>query len=112
VAHVTTLNTPHQADAKLFVQQHYNRVVPAAPSLRTAPTVVLHLMGRLFYLGTTFVWPWLVFGSVCFPQSALSPSPLPHPPRAYLRPLVASCRNMLPAISSLAAHGEMLLATS
>ena len=51
------------ADTKLLLQRQYNRVVPAMPSLRAASTMLLHVLGRVFYVSTTFVWPWLVFSS-------------------------------------------------
>ena len=48
-----------RADAKLLVQGQYNRVVQAVPSLRRAPRLLAHLFGRLVYLFTTVVWPFL-----------------------------------------------------
>mmetsp|Transcript_4177 Transcript_4177/g.3634 ORF Transcript_4177/g.3634 Transcript_4177/m.3634 type:complete len:526 (-) Transcript_4177:130-1707(-) len=51
------------ADAKLLLTHSYNRVVPAMPTMRTAPTIAAHVMGRAVYVATTFLWPWLVFDS-------------------------------------------------
>jgi fatty acid desaturase/cytochrome b involved in lipid metabolism len=49
------------ADAKLFLQKQYNRVVPGQPSLRGTTTLLSHAMGRIFYLATTIIWPWFIF---------------------------------------------------
>ena len=51
------------ADTKLLLQHEYNRAVTAMPTYRKPSNITWHVFGRMVYLFTTFVWPWLVFES-------------------------------------------------
>jgi len=51
------------ADTKLLLQHEYNRAVTAMPTYRKSSNVAWHVFGRMVYVFTTFVWPWLVFES-------------------------------------------------
>ena len=50
------------SDLRLLLRGTYNNVVPADPNL-TKARVAAHVLGRLSYLFTAFIWPWLVFDS-------------------------------------------------
>lgn len=56
------------SDVRLVVKGSYNNVVPADPNL-TRGRLTIHLLGRMTYFFTTFVWPWLLLPS--WPEALL-----------------------------------------